>query len=165
MYWTTFQDAKKHVEVSGSCSNRVTLNSSATAHKFNSKTRKQPKSTKTTNGIYITTFDCVCGVLVLRLLNFTFFRLCLSSCRDPDRVVSIRSSDVLSWGEKGAGYFNHDRNFAASIFQLQCLKSGILFILSFWNAVDSWLVNELKLVKLVANRARSNTSISFGDIF
>lgn len=69
VYWTTLQDVK-NIEVSGSCSNRVTLNSSATAHKFNSKTRKQQKSSKTTQGIYITTFDCVCGVLMLRLHNF-----------------------------------------------------------------------------------------------
>lgn len=124
VYWTTLQDVK-NIEVSGSCSNRVTLNSSATAHKFNSKTRKQQKSSKTTQGIYITTFDCVCVVYwCFACIIFTFFRHCLSPCRDPDRVISIRSSDVLSWrGKRGQDIWTTIANFAASILLTLCLKS------------------------------------------
>lgn len=75
--------------------------------------------------VYILQHLTVCVVYwCFACIIFTFFRHCLSPCRDPDRVISIRSSDVLSWrGKRGQDIWTTIANFAASILPTLCLKS------------------------------------------
>lgn len=131
MYWTTLQDVK-NIEVSGSCSNRVTLNSSATAHKFNSKTRKQQKSSKTTQGIYITTFDCVCGVLMLRLHNFyissdTVYRRVATQIE----LFQLGHRMFCHEGEKGGRIFEPRSQISRPVFFQLCVLNRKSCLYSF----------------------------------
>lgn len=131
VYWTTLQDVK-NIEVSGSCSNRVTLNSSATAHKFNSKTRKQQKSSKTTQGIYITTFDCVCGVLMLRLHNFYILQTLSIAVSRPRQSYfnQVIGCFVMKW-KKGGRIFEPRSQISRPVFFQLCVLNRKSCLYSF----------------------------------